>query len=202
MQIILKADTQGSVEAISEAIRKLPTDESVRIQIIGSQVGGINESDVNLAVASEALIYGFNVRADAKAKKAAEHLGSPIIYFSIIYDILNDIKMRTQGLVGPKFEEKFIGRAEIKQLFRVSKFGNIAGCMVVEGQLVKDCTARVIRNQKVIYEGVLDSLYRHHDEVKEVQSGTECGAGFSQYQDIKIGDVIETFKRIEVPHPA
>lgn len=197
LNIVLKSDVQGSLEAISDALLKL-SDEEVTISIISSGVGGITESDVNLAVASDALILGFNVRADNSAKKVAEQEGITIHYYSVIYDIVDQIKSAMTGMLAPKFKEEIIGIAEVRDVFRSPKLGAIAGCMVIQGMIKRNNPIRVLRNNVVIYEGTLESLRRFKDDVIEVRQGTECGIGVKNYNDIKTGDLIEVFETVEI----
>ncbi|MCG8429512.1 MAG: translation initiation factor IF-2, partial [Chromatiales bacterium] len=159
---------------------------------------GINESDVNLALTSGAFVIGFNVRADATARRAAEEQGVDIRYYSIIYEIIDDVKKAISGMLSPEVREEIIGLAEVRDVFRSSKLGAIAGCMVVEGTVKRNNPIRVLRDNVVIYEGALESLRRHKDDVQEVKSGTECGIGVKNYNDVKVGDHIEVFERTEV----
>ncbi|ETO92324.1 bacterial translation initiation factor 2 [Legionella oakridgensis RV-2-2007] len=197
LNIVLKADMQGSVEAIADALVKLSTDE-VNVKIIASGVGGITESDVHLAIASNALLIGFNVRADASAKRLAELEGVPLQYHSVIYDIVDQVKGALSGLLEPKFKEEIIGIAEVRDVFRSPKLGAIAGCMVIEGTIKRNNPIRVLRNNVVIYEGTLESLRRFKDDVLEVRQGMECGVGVKNYNDVKSGDLIEVFETIEI----
>lgn len=197
VNILLKADVQGSVEAINDALLKLSTDE-VKVKIVGSGVGGITESDVNLALASHALIMGFNVRADATARKLAEREGVIVHYHSIIYNLLDEVKSAMSGMLSPETKEKILGLAEVRDVFRSPKFGSIAGCMVLEGIVRRNSKVRVLRDNVVIFEGELDSLRRFKDDMKEVQHGMECGIGVKDYNDIKPGDQIEVFETYEV----
>jgi len=188
---------QGSVEAIRDALNKLSTDE-VKVKLVATGVGGINESDVNLAVTSGASIFGFNVRADAAARRSAEEQGIEIRYYSIIYEILDDVRSALSGLLSPEIREEIIGLAEVRDVFRSSRMGSIAGCMVLEGAVRRNNPIRVLRDNVVIYEGELESLRRHKDDVNEVKAGTECGIGVKNYNDVKAGDQIEVFERTEV----
>ncbi len=194
---LIKTDVQGSCEAITTSLQKID-NEDVGLEIIYSGVGGINESDVNLAQTSNAKIIGFNVRADSKARKIIEANQLDLKYFSVIYDLLDNVKQELSGLLEPDIKEEIIGIAEVKDVFRSSKFGAIAGSMVVEGTIQKEQPIRVLRDNVVIYEGELESLRRFKDDVKEVKSGTECGIGVKNYNDIKNGDQIEVYKRIEI----
>ncbi|MCL5260658.1 MAG: translation initiation factor IF-2 [Gammaproteobacteria bacterium] len=197
LNVVLKADVQGSAEAISDALNKLATNE-VKIRIVNSGVGGITESDVNLAMASQGVVIGFNVRADAAAKRVAEREGVDVRYYSIIYKLVDDIKSALSGLLAPKYEEQIIGLAEVREVFRSSKFGAIAGSMVMEGVIRRNNPVRVLRNNIVIYQGELESLRRFKEDVNEVRSGMECGIGIKNYNDIKPGDQVEIYKTVIV----
>lgn len=197
LNIVLKADVQGSVEAISESLQKLSTDE-VRANVISGSVGGITESDVNLALASDAALIGFHVRADAPARKLAEREGVTLRYYNVIYDLIDHIKSVLTGMLAPSVEDKILGIAEVRDVFRSSKIGAIAGCMVIEGLVRRNSPIRVLRDNIVIYEGELESLRRFKDDAKEVRSGMECGIGVKDYNDIKVGDQIESYERVEV----
>jgi translation initiation factor IF-2 len=200
LNIVLKADVQGSVEALQEVLEQLSTSE-IAVKVVGKGVGGLNESDVNLAMASKGIMVGFNVRADASARKLAEQEGIEIHYFSIIYDIIDTIKAAVTGMVGPKFKEQIVGLAEVRDVFRSTKFGSIAGCMVIEGTIKRNLPIRVLRNDIVIYEGALESLRRFKEDAASVRNGTECGIGVKNYNDIKPGDLIEVYEKVEVfPH--
>jgi len=197
LNLVVKADVQGSVEALNESLTKLSTEE-VRVKIVASGVGGINESDVNLAVASSAVMIGFNVRADASAKRIIEEDGIDLHYYSVIYDAIDDVKNSLSGMLAPEFKEEIVGLAEVRDVFRSPKLGAIAGCMVMEGVVKRNNPIRVLRDNVVIYEGELESLRRFKDDVQEVRSGTECGIGVKNYNDIKEGDQIEVFEQVEV----
>ncbi len=197
LNLVIKADVQGSAEALSESLTKLSTEE-VRVNVVSSGVGGINESDVNLAVASEAIIIGFNVRADASAKRLIEEEGVDLHYYSVIYDVIEEIKSSMTGMLAPEFKEQIVGLAEVRDVFRSPKLGAIAGCMVVEGTVKRNNPIRVLRDNVVIYEGELESLRRFKDDVQEVRSGTECGIGVKNYNDVKAGDQIEVFEQVKV----
>lgn len=197
LKVVLKADVQGSVEAIIDALLKLATDE-VKVEIIASGVGGITESDVNLAIASNAILIGFNVRADSTAKRLAEQENISMYYYSVIYDIVDEIKHVLSGLLMPTFKEEIVGTAEVRDVFRSPKLGAIAGCMVMEGVMKRNNPIRVLRNNIVIYEGTLESLRRFKDDVLEVRQGHECGIGVKNYNDVKPGDIIEVFETIEI----
>lgn len=193
LNVIVKGDVQGSVEAVGESLRKLATD-AVRLNVIHSGVGAITETDVNLAAASNTIIIGFNVRPEVKAQLMAEKEGVDIRLYSIIYDAVEDVKKAMEGLLAPTLREKYVGRAEVREVFTVPKIGNIAGCYVLDGKMVRNGQARLLRDNVVVYEGKLSSLRRIKDDVKEVASGYECGIGLENYNDIKIGDLIETFE--------
>jgi translation initiation factor IF-2 len=197
LTLMIKSDVQGSAEAIAESLRKIPSQE-VRVNVLSSSIGGINESDVDLAMASKAIIIGFNVRADAAARKRIQDTGVDVRYYSIIYDIIDDVSDAVSGLLGTETREQIVGIAQVRDVFRSSKLGNIAGCLVIEGSVQKSLPIRVLRNSTVIYEGVLESLRRFKDDVAKVEAGTECGIGVKDYNDIKAGDQIECFQRIEV----
>ncbi|CEK11968.1 translation initiation factor IF-2 [Legionella hackeliae] len=197
LNIVLKADVQGSVEAIADALVKLSTEE-VKVEIIASGVGGITESDVHLAIASNAILIGFNVRADGGAKRLAEQESVSLHYYSVIYDIVDQVKGALTGMLAPQFKEEIIGIAEVRDVFRSPKLGAIAGCMVVEGLVKRNNPIRVLRNNVVIYEGTLESLRRFKDDVLEVRQGFECGIGVKNYNDVKPGDLIEVFETIEI----
>jgi len=196
LNILLKSDVRGSAQALVEALEELSTDE-VKIKVVSSGVGAINNTDISLAGASEAIVLGFNVRADAVARKSAEEEGVRIEYYSIIYNLIDDIKGIMSGMLSPELSENIIGMASVKDVFRSPKFGDIAGCMVEEGVVRKDSPIRVLRDSVVIYEGELESLRRFKDDVKEVKSGTECGIGVLNYTDVQSGDEIEVYERIE-----
>ena len=197
INIVLKTDVQGSLEALSDALTKLSTDE-VKVKIVSSGVGGITESDVNLALASNAIIIGFNVRADATARKLAEAEKVEIRYYSVIYEVLDDVKQAMEGMLAPEFKEEIIGLAEVREVFRVPKIGAVAGCMVLEGVVKRNNPIRVLRDNVVIFQGELESLRRYKEDVNEVRAGFECGIGVRNYNDVKVGDQIECYERVEV----
>jgi len=197
VNMLIKTDVQGSSEAICDALNKLSTEE-VRVKLIATGVGGINESDINLAAASSAIVVGFNVRADAAAKRVAGDYGIDIRYYSVIYNIIDDTRAVMSGLLTPESKENIIGLAEVKDIFRSPKFGDVAGSIVVEGVVRKGLPIRVLRDNVVIYEGELESLRRFKDAVEEVRMGTECGIAVKNYNDVRVGDQIEVFERIEV----
>jgi translation initiation factor IF-2 len=190
--LVIKGDVQGSVEAIAGALRKLGTDE-VEARMVHTGVGGITESDVSLASAARAVLMGFNVRANAQAKLAADQAGVEIRYYNIIYDLVDDVKKAMSGLLAPTVREIFLGNAEILEVFNISKIGKVAGCRVTEGKVERGAKVRLIRDNVVIHEGTLSTLKRFKDEVREVPGGQECGMAFANYQDIRKGDVIECF---------
>ncbi len=197
LNLVIKADVQGSAEALSEALAALSGDE-VTVNVVAAGVGGITESDVNLAVASNAMIIGFNVRADASARRLIEAEGIDLRYYSIIYDAIDDVKAALSGLLAPEVRETIIGVAEVREVFRSSKFGAIAGCLVTSGVIKRNNPIRVLRDNVVIFQGALESLRRFKDDVNEVKAGTECGIGVKNYDDVKPGDQIEVFERVEV----
>jgi translation initiation factor IF-2 len=201
IQLIVKADVQGSAEALRDALSKLGTDE-VGVKVIASGVGGITESDVTLAAASKARIIGFNVRADGAARAALKDTGIEVNYYSIIYEALDDVKQAVSGMLKPEIKEQIVGLAEVREVFRSSKFGTVAGCLVVEGVIKRGNPVRVLRDNVVIHQGELDSLRRFKDDVGEVRAGTECGIGVVKYNDIRVGDQIECFARFEVARSA
>ncbi len=197
LNLVVKADVQGSAEALRESLTDITTDK-IKINVIASGVGGITESDATLAAASKAVIIGFNVRADASARRIIESNGLDLRYFSIIYDVIDQVKQVATGLLGTEVREEIIGIAEVRDVFRSSKFGAVAGCMVVEGTVKRSKPIRVLRDNTVIFQGELESLRRFKENVEEVRNGTECGIGVKQYNDVKPGDQIECFERIEV----
>lgn len=195
--LMIKADVQGSAEALNDALNKLSTDEA-KVNVISSGVGGINESDVNLAMASDACIIAFNVRADASARKQIADNNVEVKYYSIIYEAIDDVKRLLSGLLEPEIREQFIGLAEVRDVFKSSQYGAVAGCLVVDGVVKREQPIRVLRDNVVIYEGELESLRRFKDDVKEVKSGTECGIAVKNYNDVKPGDQIEVYERIKI----
>ncbi len=197
LNILIKADVQGSSEALRESLTAISND-LVKVNVIASGVGGITESDATLAAASKALLIGFNVRADASARKVVEQNGVDLRYFSIIYDVIDQVKQAASGLMGTEVREEIIGVAEVREVFRSSKFGAIAGSMVIEGSVKRHKPIRVLRDNVVIFEGELESLRHFKENVDEAKNGTECGIGVKQYNDVKPGDRIECFERIEV----
>ena len=197
VNIILKADVQGSIQAITDALVKLSNDE-IRVNVISSGVGGINESDANLAIASEALIFGFNVRADVAAKRIIDSEGIGLKYYSIIYEIVDEVKRAVEGKLAPEIQENIVGVADVREVFKAPKIGLIAGCMVTEGTVKRNNPIRVLRDNVVVYEGHLESLRRFKDDANEVNKGMECGIGVKDYNDVKVGDQIECYERVEV----
>ena len=197
LNIVLKADVQGSVEAISESLVKLSTSE-VKVNIVGSGVGGITETDATLAAASGAIVLGFNVRADATARRVLEAEEIDLRYYSVIYNLIDEVKAAMSGMLAPEFKQEIIGLAEVRDVFKSPKLGAIAGCMVTEGNVKRSNPIRVLRDNVVIYEGELESLRRFKDDVQEVRNGMECGIGVKNYNDVKVGDQIEGFEIVEV----
>ena len=197
LNVIVKADVQGSVEALRDALTQLSTDE-VKVNVVTAAAGGISETDANLAVASSAIIIGFNVRADAAARRVIEAEMVDLRYFSVIYDVIDTVKQAMSGMLAPEFREEIIGIAEVRDIFRSKRFGNIAGCQVSEGTVRRSNPIRVLRDSVVIYEGELESLRRFQDDVNEVRAGTECGIGVRNYNDVKVGDQIEVYERIQL----
>ncbi len=197
LNVVLKSDVQGSLEAIADSLLKLSTDE-VKVNIIGSGVGGITETDASLASASDAIIIGFNVRADASAKRLIEQDAVDLRYYSVIYDLLDEIKLAMTGMLAPEFKQQIIGLAEVRDVFKSPKIGAIAGCMVTEGVVKRSAPIRVLRDNVVVYEGELESLRRFKDDVQEVRAGMECGIGVKNYNDVKVGDQIEVFETVQV----
>jgi len=197
LPLIIKADVQGSQEALSQSLQKLSTAE-VKVQIVHAAVGGITETDVNLAVASKAVIIGFNSRADGAARKLAENNGVDIRYHNIIYDAVDEVKAALSGMLTPDKKEEITGMVEIRQVFLVSKVGAIAGCLVLDGVIKRNSSIRLLRENVVIWTGELDSLKRFKDDAKEVRAGVECGLSLKGYNDIKEGDQLEAFEVTEV----
>jgi len=195
--VLIKADVQGSAEALRESLDKLSTPE-VQVRVLGSALGGITVSDVQLAAASKALIIGFNVRADAGARDAIKETNVEVRYYSIIYEVIDDVRQMMSGMLKPEIKETIVGIAQVREVFRSSKFGVVAGCLVTEGLVKRNNPIRVLRDNVVIFEGALESLRRFKDEAGEVRAGTECGIGVKNYQDVRVGDQIECFSRVEV----
>ena len=197
LSLVIKTDVHGSLEAIKEAVSKIGNEE-VTAKFIHTGVGGVNESDVQLAMASKAIIIGFNVRPDTKALHLAKDHHIDVRLYKVIYDLVNDVKLAMQGLLAPDIEEKYLGRAEIRETFEVSKIGTIAGSMVTDGVITRNANLRLLRDNVVIHEGQVTSLKRFKDDAKSVKQGFECGIGIEGHNDIKPGDVIEAFERIEI----
>jgi translation initiation factor IF-2 len=197
VNVVLKADVQGSVEAISDALIKLSTDE-VKVKIVGTGVGGITETDATLAAASNAIVVGFNVRADVSARKVIDSESLDLRYYSVIYNLIDEVKQAMSGMLAPEFKQEIIGLAEVRDVFKSPKIGAIAGCMVTEGNVKRNNPIRVLRENVVIYEGELESLRRFKDDVQEVRNGMECGIGVKNYNDVRVGDQIEVFEIIEI----
>ncbi|MBD1390698.1 translation initiation factor IF-2 [Neiella sp. HB171785] len=197
LNIVLKADVQGSLEAITDALLKLSTDE-VKVKIIGTGVGGITETDASLAAASNAIVLGFNVRADATARRLLEAESVDLRYYSVIYDLIDEVKQAMSGMLAPEFKQEIIGLAEVRDVFKSPKLGAIAGCMVTEGTVKRSAPIRVLRENVVIYEGELESLRRFKDDVQDVRNGMECGIGVKNYNDVRVGDQIEVYETVEV----
>ncbi|HEX4023607.1 MAG TPA: translation initiation factor IF-2 [Steroidobacteraceae bacterium] len=195
--VLLKADVQGSAEALNDALLKLSTEE-VQVNVIASAVGGITASDIQLAAASKAYVIGFNVRADAGAREVMKETGVEVRYYSVIYEAIDDVKQKLSGLLSPEIKEHIVGVALVREVFRSSKFGVVAGCLVSEGAVKRNNPIRVLRDNVVIFEGALESLRRFKDDVNEVRAGTECGIGVKNYQDVRVGDQIECYTRVEV----
>ena len=197
LNLIVKADVQGSIGALVDAFAKIPQDE-VRINVIHSAAGGITESDIKLAMASRAIVVGFNVRPDVTARELAEKEGVDVRLYRVIYDAIDDIRGAVSGMLKPEERETELGRAEVRTLFRVPKLGVIAGCYVVQGTIVRNARARVVRDGVVAYDGRIGSLRRFKDDVREVAEGYECGIGIENFQDVKEGDIIEAYEVREV----
>lgn len=197
LNIVLKADVRGSLEALQGSLSTLGNDE-VQVRVVGGGVGGITESDANLALASNAVLFGFNVRADAGARKIVESEGLDMRYYNVIYDIIEDVKKALTGMLGSDVRENILGTAEVRDVFRSPKFGAVAGCMVIEGTVYRNRPIRVLREDVVIFEGELESLRRFKDDVAEVRNGMECGIGVKSYNDVKVGDKIEVFEKVQV----
>jgi translation initiation factor IF-2 len=197
LQLIIKADVQGSYEGLSHALAKLSTDE-VKVNIVHAAIGGITESDINLALASKAVVIGFNVRADAAARKLAESSGIDIRYYNIIYEAVDEIKAAMTGMLSPERKESVLGTIEVREIFKISKVGTVAGCFVSDGLARRNAKVRVLRDSVVIHEGEFDSLKRFKDDVREVKAGFECGLSLKGYNDLKVGDLLEVFEVVEV----
>jgi len=196
LNIVLKTDVRGSLEALSAALNEIGNEE-VQVKIVSSGVGGITGTDASLALATNAVIFGFNVRADAQAKKIIEEESLDLRYYSVIYEIIDHVKQALSGMLAPEFREDIVGIAEVRDTFKSPKFGQVAGCMVLEGTIFRNKKIRVLRDDIVIFEGELESLRRFKDDVNEVRSGTECGIGVKNY-DVKVGDKIEVFDKVSI----
>jgi len=197
LPIIIKADVQGSQEALSQSLQKL-SNEEVKVQMVYTGVGGISESDINLAIASKAVVIGFNVRADSGARKLAENNGVDIRYYSIIYDAVDELKVAMSGMLAPEQREEALGTAEIRTVFVASKIGTVAGSYITSGQVTRNCKFRLLRENVVIYTGEVESVRRLKDDVREVKEGFECGIKLRNYNDIKEGDQLEFFDVKEI----
>jgi len=197
LTLIIKADVQGSYEGLSQALTKLSTDE-VKVNIVHAAVGGITESDINLALASKAVVIGFNVRADAQARKLAESGGVQIRYYNIIYDAVDEVKAALSGMLTPEQKESTLGMVEVREVYRISKVGTVAGCYVLDGVVRRGAKVRLLRDSVVVHDGELDSLKRFKDDVREVKSGFECGLSLKNFNDVQMGDQIEVYEIVEV----
>ena len=197
LNLIIKGDVDGSVEALGDSLLKLSTEE-IQVNVIHKGVGAISETDVLLASASDAIIVAFQVRPSLNAKNLAEKEDIQIKYYTIIYDAIEEIKAAMEGLLEPKFEEKIVGNIEIREVFKVSKVGTIAGCYVLDGKVARSNKIRIIRNGIVVHTGELESLKRYKDDVKDVTKGYECGLKIKSYNDIEVGDIVEAFEQVEV----
>jgi translation initiation factor IF-2 len=195
--LVIKGDVQGSVEAILAALDKLGTDE-VGARVVHAGVGGISESDIALAEASNAVVIGFNVRAHKEAREASERGGIEIRYYNIIYNLVDDVKAAMSGLLAPTLRETMLGNAQILEVFDITKVGKVAGCRITDGSVERGANVRLIRDNVVVHEGKLSTLKRFKDEVKEAQAGQECGMAFENYQDMRVGDVIECYRIEEI----
>ena len=197
LPIVIKADVHGSSEALKDALVSL-SNEEVGVIAVANGVGGITESDIQLAAASNALVIGFNVRADGAARKAIKETGVDVRYYSIIYEAIDDVKGAVNGLLTPEIREEILGLAEVRDVFRSPSLGKVAGCMVVDGFVKRSNPIRVLRDNVVIYEGELESLRRFKDDATDVRAGIECGIGVKNYNDVKVGDQIECYERKEI----
>jgi translation initiation factor IF-2 len=197
VNLVIKTDVQGSLEALRGSLMAL-SNEEVEVKVVFGGVGGINEGDANLALASGAILMGFNVRADATARKLIEEKNIDLHYYSVIYDAIDEVKKAISGMLAPEIKENIVGLAEVRDVFKSPKFGAVAGCMVVDGVVKRNLPIRVLRENVVIYEGQLESLRRFKDDAAEVKMGMECGIGVKNYNDVKPGDQIEVFERIEI----
>jgi translation initiation factor IF-2 len=193
LALIVKTDVQGSQEALVQSLVKLSTEE-VRVEVVYAGVGGVSESDVNLAIASNAVIIGFNVRADVQARRVAENNGIDMHFYNVIYDAIDDVKAAMSGMLAPEKREEVIGMVEVREVYKISRIGTVAGCMVTEGLVRRDSSVRQLRNNVVIWTGALDSLKRFKDDAKEVRSGFDCGITLRSNNDIEVGDQFEAFE--------
>ena len=197
LNLVLKADVQGSLEAVSESLRRLERDE-VKLAFVHRAVGGITENDISLAATTNATLIGFNVRPDRKAREMAEAEGVEIRTYEIIYKLLEDIERAMVGMLAPEFEEVVTGEAQVREIFRVPRIGAIAGCMVLSGQITRGSKVRFLRDGTIIWKGAIQSLKRFKEDAREVREGFECGVGLSDFQDLKSGDIIETYEEREI----
>ena len=197
LSVIIKADVQGSYEALTHALQKLSTDE-VKVNIVHCAVGGITESDINLALASKAAVIGFNARADAMARKLAENNGVKIRYYNIIYEAVDEVKAALSGMLAPERKESQLGTVQVREVYKISKVGTVAGCMVLDGVVRRGSKVRVLRDNVVVHTGELDSLKRFKDDVREVKGGFECGLSLKGFDEVKVGDQLEAFEVVEV----
>ncbi len=197
LSLIIKADVQGSYEALVHSLQKLSTDE-VKVNVVHAGVGAITESDINLALASKAVVIGFNTRADVMARKLIGTSGVSVRYYNIIYEAVDDIKAALSGMLAPERKESIIGMVEVREVFRISKVGSVAGCYVQDGIVKRGSAVRVLRDNVVVHSGELDSLKRFKDDAKEVRSGFECGLSIRNFNDIQVGDQLEVFETVEI----
>jgi translation initiation factor IF-2 len=197
LNLIVKSDVQGSYEALSTSLQKLSTDE-VRVKIIHTGVGAISESDVNLSAASQAVLIGFNVRADTGARKLIDSLGVDVRYYNIIYEAVDEVKAALGGMLAPEQKENMIGTVEVREVFKISKIGTIAGCYVQDGMIKRDSRIRLLRSNVIIHTGELDSLKRFKDDVKEVKNNFECGLSLKGFNEIEVGDILEVYEIVEI----
>jgi translation initiation factor IF-2 len=198
LPLIIKADVQGSAEALAGSLEKLSTDE-VKVNVIHSAIGAVNESDVNLASASNAVIIAFNVKADSGARKMAGNLEVDVRNYSIIYEAVDEVRLALGGLLAPEQRENILGLVEIREIYKASKVGNIAGCFVLEGLIRRNSNVRLLRNDEMIFEGELDSLKRFKDDTKEVKANIECGLALKNFNDIEVGDKVQVYELVQVP---
>ena len=197
LAIIIKADVQGSYEGLSHALAKMSTDE-VRVNVVHAAVGAITESDINLALASKAIVIGFNARADAAARKLIETSGVQVRYYNIIYEAVDDVKLALSGMLSPEIKESILGLVEVRNVFKISNVGAVAGCYVLDGVIRRGSSVRLLRDSVVIHTGELESLKRFKDDVKDVKAGFECGLSLKGFDDVKVGDQVEAFETVEV----